>query len=164
LKLIPLKALIAILILFLVSPLYSQRILMLEKLGSGRKYTYKEGDDITLKRHADSTRFTGTITTLADSGFILDMVVYVRLGEVSKIWRRFPHRKSMGNKIIIAGGVFAGIVMINNLAHNRAMIDPVYLVPAVALSGLGVLWRSSSVQQYPIGARWKLKILDTTFL
>jgi hypothetical protein len=159
-----LKILAAILFLFLAPSLFSQRILVLEKLGSGKRYTYNPGDNITLKWQQNPDRFTGNITGITDSGFVLDMKIWIGLGDVQMIWRRSPHRKSMGNRIIIAGGVFAGIMIINNLANNETVVDPVYIGIAAGISALGVLWRASSVQSYHLGNRWKLKVLDTTFL
>jgi hypothetical protein len=153
-----------ILALFLSMQVSAQRMLVLEKLGSGKMYTYNVGDNITLRRTADSSRFTGTVTMIGDSGFFLDMKIWVRLNDVSAVWRKFPHRRKSGNMVMIGGGVIAGIIIINNLANNNTVIDPVYMAVTAGIATAGLLWRLSSVQKYSIGNKWKLKTLETKYL
>jgi hypothetical protein len=159
-----LKTALIILLFFLTLPLCAQRILILEKLGSGKIYTYKTGDPITLQRTADNERFTATITFISDSGIIVDMKQWIRIGDIHALWRKFPHRKRNGNYFIVGGAALVGIVTINNLANNNTVVDPLFLAIGAGISAVGVLWRLSSVQKYTVGNRWKLKILDAEFL
>jgi hypothetical protein len=159
-----LKVTAAIFLLLLSLHVCGQRILALEKLGSGKMYTYHVGDQITLRRIADTLRFTGTVTMVADSGFFLDLKLWVNLKDVETVWRTFPHRRKSGNLIMIGGGVITGIIAINNLVNNQTVIDPVYLSVSAGLVAAGLLWHLSSVQKYPLGKKWKLKSLDPQFL
>jgi hypothetical protein len=159
-----LKVTAAILLLLLSLHVCAQRILSLEKLGSGKMYTYHVGDEITLRRVTDTVRFTGTVTMIADSGFFLNMNLWVRLKEVETVWKKFPHRRKSGNAVMIGGGVITGIIIINNLINNQTVVDPVYLTVGAGLVAAGLLWRLSSVQKYPLGKKWKLKSLDPQFL
>lgn len=150
-------------LLFMSLSLRSQQILMLEKLGSGKHYQYGAGDPITMKRVADSSRFTGTITAIYDSGFIIDQKLWVSLEDVQSVWRKSPHRKKQGTRVMIGSGALAAIIMINNAAHGNVVVDP-YVGAAAGVTALGALWSASSVQRYPVGKKWKLKILETKFL
>jgi hypothetical protein len=145
-------------------PVLSQRIMMLEKLGKGHWYRYEMGDDITLQRFTDELRFTGTITSISDTGFTVDMTIVISLKEVEYVWRQYPSRKKKGNYVMIAGGVLVGITTINNIANNNTVIDPVYVAVGAGISAAGLLWRSFSQPRYKAGLRWKLKILEEEFL
>lgn len=145
-------------------PGLSQRIMLLEKLGHGKWYRYEMGDDITVQRFRDEERFTGTITSVSDTGFTVDMSTVISIKEVEYVWRKYPARKKRGNYLMIAGGILVGITTINNAANNNTVIDPVYVAVGAGISAAGLLWRSYSQPRYKVGSRWKLKVLDQEFL
>lgn len=158
------KRLILLLGFLLPAVAFSQQILILVKVGSGKYYTYPQGEQIILKRYADTVRFSGTITSVSDSGFVLDMTDKIAFRDVKYVYRRFPHRKQQGNYLIIAGGALLGITSVNNLTHCKPVIDPLFLGISTGIASLGVLWRSLSLQRYRIGPQWKLRAMDPGFL
>jgi NDP-sugar pyrophosphorylase family protein len=159
-----LRRLVFIGLLLFSLPVFPQRIMLLEKLGKGQWYRYEMGDEITLQRFRDEERFTGTITSVTDTGFTLDMTTVISLKEVEYVWRKYPARKKKGNYVMIAGGVLVGITTINNIANNNTVIDPVYVAVGAGISAAGLLWRSFSQPRYKVGLRWKLKVFDQEFL
>lgn len=138
--------------------------MILEKIGTSRWYRYELGDEITLQRTGDADRFTATITSICDTGFIVNMETFIKLTDVKSVWRKYPSRKKNGTRLIIAGGVLVTITAINNLANGRTVIDPVFLVIGAGISAGGLLWRSLSMPRYKVGTRWKLKVFDQEFL
>ncbi len=159
-ELAPVKRLLLPFIILLTLPGFTQRTLLLERIGSGRWFPYTERSSITFQIAGESFRYTGTITGISDSGFSLDMSRFIRLDQVKYVWRAFPGRKANGNRTIIAGAVLIGITTINNLANGRTAVDPVYLAVGAGISAVGVFWRSLSVRRYPVGTRWKLKVFE----
>lgn len=159
------KSVVVILLTFLPLALVAQHVLMLEKLGRGKIYTYETGDPIVLKRVADTAKFSGIITSISDTVFVLDMKIRIRTDEVQSVWRTtYPRRKPNGNKLIIAGAALLAITAINNLSHCRTIIDPLFLGVSVGISSAGVLWRRSANQKYTLGYRWKLKTMEIQYL
>ena len=153
------RSLLLCCLLLIAFPLFSQKVLMLEKLGSGKWYLYSTGDDIILQIKGQDERFTATLTTIADSGFIVNLSNYIRPEEVEAVWRKYPHRKKQGNYLIIAGGTLVAITLINNAFNDRTVIDPTFVAIGAGISSLGLLWRSFWMPRYKIGEKWKLKVL-----
>jgi len=63
---------VIILLCFWAEPALSQRYLVLERYGKGKRIRFYPGDEITLKFHNDKLVLTGTLNQVTDSTILLD--------------------------------------------------------------------------------------------
>ncbi len=157
------KSFITGLILILTVTSLAQKILVVEKIGKGRWFSYKEGDNIRLETKKDQFHFISEITLITDSSIILGGYTRISLEDILYIEKVYKNRKANGVLLIIAGGLSIGISSFNHMLNNQPVIDPVFLSVGAVISSLGVLWYSQSKRKYNIGNKWKLKVLDYSF-
>ncbi|MFH1160608.1 MAG: hypothetical protein V1733_06650 [bacterium] len=150
-------------ILVLTVTSYAQKILVVEKIGRGRWFSYKEGDNIRLETKKDKFHFSDQITRITDSSIILGGYSRISLADILYVDKVYKNRKANGRLLIIAGGLSIGISSFNHRLNNQPVIDPVFLSVGVAISSLGLLWYSLAKRKYHIGNKWKLKVLDYSF-
>ncbi len=149
-----------ILALLCIAPAFSQRILILEKVGKRKWFRYETGDPILLMTRKDHMRLDGDISYIGDSLFTVNDRYKVPLNDVRWVERFNKHRKSNGIRIAIAGGLVIGIVTVNNLLNNKPVFDPVYLAVGAGITAAGLTWMGFSKPRYHVGTKWKLKVLD----
>ncbi len=138
----------------------AQKVLVAEKIGRGRYFSFKEGDMIRLKTINEQFYIYEEIVQVDDSSLLVRGNYRVSLGNISYIEQIYRNRKRNGILLMVAGGALVAITSINNALHNNQVIDPVYLSIGVGLAATGGLWYSAGKRKYRIGNKWKLKVLD----
>lgn len=149
-----------ILALLGITSCFSQKILILEKIGRGKWFKYEQQDPIDLMTRKDKLHLDGFITSINDSSVEVDMKYTVRLDDVDWVQRYNKHRKKNGMRVAIAGGVLVGIVTLNNLINNDPVFDPTFLIAGAGVTAAGLTWMAFSKPRYQVGTKWKLKVLD----
>jgi hypothetical protein len=153
---------LALLILALlgITSCFSQKVLILEKIGKGKWFKYQQQDPINLMTRKDKLHLNGFITSINDSSLEVDMKYTVRLDDVDWVQRYNKHRNKNGMRVAIAGGVLIGIVTLNNVFNNDPVFDPTFLIAGAGITAAGLTWMACSKPRYQVGAKWKLKVLD----
>lgn len=139
---------------------YSQKVIFLEKTGHHRWYKYEKGDNIRFIIRKVGFKMKGDIQEIDDSSVIVSGIGKIQIAEIETVIRAYKSRKANGIKLIVAGATLAGITCVNNLAHHKPMLDPLYLTISGAIIAGGVIWNQLSERKYRIGEKWKLKVLD----
>jgi len=156
------SASITVILIFLCFCSVGQKTLLVEKIGSSRKFYYHLENQIKLKT-TDNRMVLGRITMIADSSITVSSERYaIPVKSIASVYQQFgfPHR--FGKRLCIAGGVFLAIVTVNNLMNNQ-QVFPAYgfIIGGACLAG-GLISLSLSQQKFKMGYRWKLKVLDFT--
>lgn len=138
----------------------AQKVLVIEKVGRGRYFSFKEGDRIQLRTKTGQFRIQEEIIQVNDSSILVRGNYQIQLGDISYIEKVFRSRKSNGILLIVAGGALVTITSINNGLHNKQVLDPVYLSIGAGMAAAGGLWYSLGKRKYWVGNKWKLKVLD----
>lgn len=152
--------------LFSISAINSagQKTLLMEKIGTSRKFYYKVNDDIKLKTEPKGLKYKGQITSIFDSSVCVGNYIgredKIFLSDICFIYRvaYFPRRASQA--FLIAGSAYFILDAFNNLINNEQVIDSQTLIIAGSLIGVSLILIPISHPRYAVGLRWKLKVLD----
>jgi len=147
------------LVLFVLSAT-TQKVLVVEKIGKGRYFTYKEGDMISLMTSKGQFRVQEEIIQVNDSSILVKGNYEIPFSDILYIEQVYRSRKSNGILLMIAGGTLVAITSINNGLHKNQVIDPLFLSIGAGLAATGGLWFSLAKRKYRIGEKWKLKTLE----
>ncbi|TSA30400.1 MAG: hypothetical protein D4R67_00495 [Bacteroidetes bacterium] len=138
---------------------FAQDLLVLEKTGKRRWFSYQEGDLISLVTKKDALPVHDYIIRLEDSAIVVRGDFRILLDDIHLVERYYRNRKRNGALLMLAGGLLIGITSVNNALHNQPVLDPLFITIGAGLSGIGGLWFSQSLRKYKVGDRWKLKVL-----
>lgn len=141
----------------------AQQVLVLEKIGRGKYVTYKEGDVIQLRTITGDFRIREKIFRITDSSVVVGGNYPILYTDIAYIERSFRSRKRNGTNMMIAGGVLVLITSVNNILHNNVVVDPLFLSIGAGLVVTGGVWYSLWKRKFPVGSKWKLKVLDPYF-
>lgn len=154
---------IALILLFLFTSSVAQKTLLLEKIGTSRKYYYHLDDKIMLKTSKLPFRMKGRLSSIDDSIISIYSGVYsIKVHDIAILYRDygFPRRLAVG--LGEAGVVYFLIISFNNLINKEQVFTPyTYLITGSCIAGSLVSF-SLVRHHFQIGYRWKLKILDFT--
>ncbi len=139
----------------------AQKILVVEKIGRGRYFSFKEGDNIRLETKKGQFRIREEIVQVDDSSLLVKGNYRISLDNISYIEKVYRSWKSNGMLLMVAGGTLVAITSITHALHNHQVLDPVYLTIGAGLTTAGGLWYSLGKRKYRIGKKWKLKVLDS---
>lgn len=139
----------------------AQKVLVLEKIGKGRYFTFREGEMIRLSTRIGQLHIQDQITQVNDSSIIVQGNFKIALDNILYIEKIYKNRKGNGIKLMIAGGLLVTITSINNSTNNEQVIDPLFLSISVGLASTGLVWYSLGKRKYRIGDQWKWKVLDS---
>lgn len=154
------KFLITGLLLIFSLSTFAQKVLVVEKIGRGRYFTFKEGDMIRLGTKKGGFRIHEEIRQVDDSSLLLKGNYSLMLSDIDYIEKVYRNRKSNGIRVMIAGGLLLAITSVNNTSHDKPVVDPLFLSISAGLAAAGGIWWSLEKRKYPIGDKWKLKVLD----
>lgn len=138
----------------------AQKVLVVEKVGRGRYFTYREGDIIRLMTNIGHFRIEEEIVQVNDSSILVKGNYQISFRDISYIEKVYRSRKGNGILLMIAGGALVAITSINNGLHRNQVLDPLFLSIGAGLAGTGGFWYSMGKRKYRIGEKWKLKALD----
>lgn len=154
-----------ILILFLCSfpaALFSQKTMLIEKLGTSRKYFYHVGDYVKLRVSKQDTLLKGKLWFIKDSLISVEELrpFDVHLGDIGSVYKQFSFPKRFGAYLGAFGvGIFA-IMATNHLLNNEQVFTTDMYIISGAFIGGSLISFSLSQKRCKIGNRWKIKVLD----
>ena len=139
----------------------AQKVLVVEKIGRGRYFSYMEGDMIHLETKKGPFHIQEEIVQIDDTSILVKGNYRISFDNISYIEKFYKRRRNNGILLTIAGGALVGIISINNALQNKPVLDPLYLTIGAGLASAGGLWYSLGKRKYRIGKKWKLKVLDS---
>ncbi len=147
-----------------LSPLFSQRILVLDVMGiKTKRIKYHSGDYIAVRVKNDKVVYKGFLEVITDSSFTVnDNLVY--LDSLDAVIKKNKAPKAISIQAFVVGGVTAVISGLNNGINKGEVFpgDDSYVVPA-AFFGLGAVFLPWWKKTYRINDKNCIaKILDMT--
>ncbi|MCK9424106.1 MAG: hypothetical protein M0Q38_16090 [Bacteroidales bacterium] len=146
----------------LVGHIYAQKTLMVEKIGTLRKYYYHVGDPMKLKVSKQDTLLRGKLWSLGDSMiYIAELRPFeVHLKDVGSVYKKFAFPRRLGKMLIFGSAGIFGIIVVDHLINNEPVFTPDLFIIAGSTMGAGLISLSLSQKRCRIGNTWKLKILN----
>jgi hypothetical protein len=140
----------------------SQNTLMVENVGTSRKYFYHTGDYIKLRVSKQDTLLAGKLWSIRDSVISVSELrpFDVHISDIGSVYKRFAFPRKLGKKLIYGGvGIFA-IIVANHLINNEQVFTPdLFIISGSAIAG-GLISLSLSQKRCRTGRGWKIKVLD----
>jgi len=136
-----------------------QKALLLQKVGSNRRFQYESGDKIRL-RTLQKQKYYEVLNTVSDFSIWLGANINLKLRDILQIERTGKFQKKLGIRLAEAGVLFMGITAINGLANKEQVFQPIYLLMGASVTAAGVILIPTSRYVYKIGIRWKLKVME----
>ncbi|MEI7663499.1 MAG: hypothetical protein WCK34_14925 [Bacteroidota bacterium] len=141
---------------------YSQKTLLVEKIGTGQKYFYHEGNYFRIRVSKQDTLLAGKLWSIQDSVIAVNQMrpFDVRISEIKSVYKRFEFPRKLGKYLVIGSAAICGIIVINHLVNHERVLAPDLVYVSGPMLGAGLLSLSLDRKRCRIGNRWKIKILD----
>lgn len=151
-------------LLFFVIPgvAFSQRTLVVEKIGTRVRYPYHVGDLLKLRVSKADTLLKGRLWSIGDSVIAVSELrpFDVKTTDIRSVYKIYGFPKRFSKYMFIGSAVFFTIITINHIVNHEPVISPDALIVSGALAGAGLITLSLSERKCKIGVKWKIKILD----
>ncbi|MCX6287319.1 MAG: hypothetical protein NTY96_09400 [Bacteroidetes bacterium] len=139
-----------------------QKTLLLEKVGTKRKFFFRTEDKFILRTNKPDTFLVGRLWDIGEKSITLQtyIPVTVQYENIKFVYKRYLFPRKFGIYCTIFAGITAGVITVNHLLNNEQVFtsDMAYL--CLPFLGAGVISLSLSRERMKIGPRWKLKVLD----
>jgi hypothetical protein len=148
-------------LVFLCINTFAQKTLLVEKIGTSRKYYYHLDDKIKLRTKSKNLLIKGNLTTINDSTiFVSTGLKAIPVHDIGSVYKQYGFPRRLGIKLGEAGIVFFIVLTINNLINKKQVFPPyTYIITGSCFAG-GLISFSLRQHRCEIGDQWKLKILD----
>lgn len=162
------KYLLLIVLLFFSLEVFSQKYLLLDKIGSKRRLEFHPGDELTFKLHGESHFSNAVISHLSDSTiFFQDGLITLK--NIDEI--RIGHRASgiLGTsrtvKFKIAG---VGLILLDQfntgiISGEKFTLNRGVLIAGGSLIALGYILDFAQKKRFKIRGNRRLRIVDVSF-
>jgi hypothetical protein len=137
-----------------------QKTLVVERIGTGRKYGFNTGDFLKLRTKSKHDLLRSFIWDLTDSTITIGQSHTVRLDDVAVVYKEFGFPKRLGRNLLFAGGLFFAATTINNLIAKNQVFTESNLIITGSILAAGAISIILSEKAIRIGLHWKLKVLD----
>jgi hypothetical protein len=153
---------ILIVICFVTASGFAQNTLMVEKVGSSRRYFYHTGDYVKLRVSKKDTLLKGKLWAIYDSAiFVSELRPFeVRLGDIGSVYKKFAFPGKFAKYMAIGSAGIFTIIAINHLINHEQVFTPDMFIIAGSMLGAGLISFSLSEKRCNTGKRWKVKVLD----
>jgi len=156
-----------ILILFLLATGlsgFSQKTLIVEKIGTPVRYTFHAGDYIKIRTKKDNLPVKSYLWTLTDSSIAIGPRTKIALPDIGAVYKQYHFPKLMIRFMFIAGAGYFILDSFNNLINNEKVFEPQTMIISSALIAASAAIIPLSQKKCRIGIRWKVKVLDINIL
>lgn len=150
------------LFLILTVPLFAQKTVVVEKIGTSRRQLFSEGDFFRIKANCPDTLLEGTLCDISDSTVTVCgwRPVVVKIKDISRVYKKFRFPARFGKFLGVGGVTLFAIIMVNHLINNEQVFTQDMFIIAGSMIGAGLISISLSEKKYRMGDRWKIKIMD----
>ncbi len=156
-------SIIASILVFLFTSICAQKKLLVEKIGTSRKYYYHLDDKIKLRTITNDSLVKGKLTSIDDSAISVSMGLKdIPVHDIGSVYKQYGFPRRLGIKLGEAGILYFVIISINNLINKEQVFTPYTYIITGSCFAAGFITFSLKQHRCKIGDRWKLKILDFT--
>jgi len=153
------KPTLIFLLVCICSDVSGQSTLLLEKIGTPKKYTYQIGDFINVKTKTKHLRLKSFLWSIEDSSIMIGTHYTVRFDDIKSVRRDIYFLNLLSKITLVVGATYITLDIVNNLINNRQVLEPTSLVISGSLIGVGLVLIPISHRNIGIGLKWKLKVL-----
>jgi hypothetical protein len=141
---------------------FAQNTLLIEKIGTSRKYFYHTGDYMKLRVSKQDTLLKGKLWSIHDSTISVSELrpFEVQFKDINSVYKRFAFPKKFGKFMCIGGGALFTIIAFNHLINNEQVFTNDMFIISGSLIGAGLISISLSEKRCKTGKGWKIKVLD----
>ena len=158
------KFLWVVILLCLTGAASGQKTLVVEKIGTGRKFGYNPGDFMKVKTRDPRQLLRSYMTDLTDSTVSIGTYHTVRLDNIKVVYKRYGFPLRLGSNLLLAGGIFFVATTVNNLIVHNQVFTQTNLIITGSILAAGTICIILSENPMHIGLHWKIKILDIPHL
>jgi len=146
----------------LTADIFAQKTLLLEKVGTSRKFFFHDEDKFMLRTVNPDTFISSRLWDFNEKSLSLHTYIpfTVQYDNIRFVYKDYKFVKKMGFYCIIFSGVTFTVISINHLLNNEQVITPDMAYLTLPFIGAGILCVSLSRERMKLGLRWKLKFLD----
>ena len=157
------KYLITLLLISLITfQAFAQMNILVDKIGTTRKYFYTTGQKMKLRVIAGDSLVRGKVWDIRDSFLILadKRNSYIKLTNIGSVYKQFAFPRHFAIKTAEFGGIIFLVIVVNHLINNEQVFTPDLFIISGAFIGASLISLSFSQKRCKIGVKWKLKVLD----
>jgi len=156
------KKLILVLIFLTTSAIIlpAQKMIVLEKIGTQRRYGFHLGDNIKIQTLSKHQIVKSYLWALTDSTLTIGPRTTIDASDVGAVYKDFHFPKLMTKFFFIGGAGYLILDSFNNLINKQRVINPQTLIISGSLIGVSLALIPFHQWKYKIGIRWKFKIMD----
>ncbi len=155
------KKLLVIIFLLMGTGTIAQQYLILQKQGGIKNYKYRTGDQIMFSLPGNENVFSGELTLIGDSTFVLDNTLEINIKAVQSIYRTRHFFRWFSKVLVMAGVVYIGVEAVNGVINNDSpMISKQTAIAASVMVGTGLILNVFKTRKFKIGDKYHLKILN----
>ncbi len=151
----------ALLCVLCCQTIVAQKVLLLQKSGTTKRYMYHTGDKILVRLGEPEFMAGGEITFMDDSLCTLNRNYTFPIVKVKQVDRRRSWFYFSWSKFFAASFIYAGGSMINRAIHDeKPLIDNTIPVVSGSLAALGTGSLLLRFHRCKMEDHWSLKVLD----
>jgi len=154
--------LLVVLLTLIVSKALPQNTLLLEKVGTKRKFFFHCEDKFMLRTNKPDTFISGRLWDFNEKNITIQtyIPVTVKFDNIRFVYKDHKFAKKFGFYCVLFSGVTFGVITINHLLNNEQVFTPDMAYLTLPFMAAGILSFSFSRERMKIGLKWKLKVLD----
>ncbi len=139
-----------------------QKTLLLEKVGTRRKFFFKVEDKFQVRTIKPDTFLIGHLWDIGEKNLTLQTYIPLTIPyeNIKFVYKSYKFPRKVGIYCMIFAGVTFGAITINHLVNNEQVFTPDMAYLTLPFLGVGIISLSLSRERMKIGPRWKLKVLD----
>jgi len=138
---------------------FGQNVLMVEKIGTAKRFSYLVGDYINIKTKAKKLHLRNFLWSIEDSSIMIGTNYTVPFEDIKSVRKEIYFPKLLSKITLIAGVGFITLDVINNLINGQQVFNPTTLIIGGSLVGVGLVMIPLSQRNMNIGFKWKLKVI-----
>ncbi len=140
---------------------YGQKLLVLERRGTTKYFTYKVGDRIKLYDRRSMRTIRGDITRIDDSMLFINTLEPVYLSKVAAVYRSRPLIRTLSSAGIVAGIGYFLLSGFNRAINKESpVISNRVFISSSVITGAGVVTSFFRYRKFAIGDHWRIKSID----
>ena len=151
-----------ILVILCCQDCFSQKTLLLEKIGTKRKFFFRVEDRFMLRSIRPDTFIKGRLWDISEKNITVQTYIpnTVQLDNIRFVYKDYKFPKKFGVYCCVFAGITFSFISINHLLNNEQVFTPDMAYLTLPFLAAGVLSLSLSRERMKIGLKWKLKVLD----
>jgi len=139
---------------------FGQKTLLLEKMGTLKRYFFDLGDVIKIRTKSQNHTLKNYLWNIDDSTITIGPRNKVNLSDISAVYKNYHFPSLIARFIFIAGAGYFVLDSFNNLINREQVFVPRTMIISASLICVSAVIFPFHQQKIKPGLRWKLKIMD----